>query len=252
MWVRRIGVFIIGVSVYLFASNYNITGAVVGHGLEIPVNLFAIILLAMGVFLVLTDKQGSTAVLENIIDVYDDNGGKNEKGREKRHYFMTDPKSDFGYNGVVSLGEFRQKIDSEGNEYAQIVREDYQGALSKLAKNQDHKGEVAREFLKVLTPNYSENISESSDSELGKEEKRRLQLAFRNFDGSLRSVPNDVIRDYGFYVESSNKHQKIKQKGYDGHVVAPLSPSDWRGGRNLANDVINMVVNNKKKQKKSA
>lgn len=78
-----------------------------------------------------------------------------------------------------------------------------------------------------------------------------MQLAFRNFDGSLRSVPSDVVKKYGFFVESSNKHQKIKQRGYDEHVVAPISPSDWRAGRNLAGEVIDMVLKNKRKHAKS-
>lgn len=174
MWIRRIGVFIIGVSVYLFASNYNITGAVIGTNIGIPVNFFAIILFLIGLILVLRDRESSGAVLEERIEVYDDNMEKNDKNRKERHYFMTDPKGAFGDGGVVSLSEFRKEISGADNDYLQVVRGEYENGLIQLTHSQGHKAEVAREFLKVLEPNYKNNSKD--ENALNKDEKESCNL----------------------------------------------------------------------------
>ncbi len=249
MWIRRIGILIIGISVYLFASNYQITGAVVGAGFSLHVNFFAIILFLIGIVLILTDRESSSAVLEERIEVYDDNMEKSEKNRKERHYFMTDPKGAFGNNGVVSLSDFKREISGADKDYLHVVRGEYEEGLIQLARSQGHKAEVAKEFLRVLDPEYSDN---SEDFGLSREEKRELHLAFRGWDGSLSKIDKNIRRKYGIEGELGGKHVRLYQNGYENNPISTSSTPSVPMGDRLATLIIRMIEGNKKKSKKAA
>lgn len=250
MWFRRIGILIIGISVYLFASNYQITGAVIGLDFNLPINFFAIVLFVIGIVLILTDRESSSAVLEERVEVYDDNMEKSEKNRKERHYFITDPKGAFGSNGVVSLSEFKREISRADKDYLQVVRSEYENGLIQLAHSQGHKAEVAKEFLRVLDPEYSEDSQDGSG--LSREEKRELHLAFRGWDGNLSKVPKDVRRKYKIDGESGGKHITLYQEGYRNNPVSASSTPSVPMGDRLATLIIRMIEGNRRKMRKSA
>ncbi len=243
---------LLAVLTFLF-SMPSITGLVIFDSeFNGTINILGLIFLIIGLIL-FGHSQAHGATLEKRVSVYRESHKKG--GDEDSHYFMTDPELSFGLSGVVSLYEFRKEIDSyramgkEGEDLINVIRQEYEPPLLEIVASHDEdKSSIAEDFLKVLSPEEESLGERSSYKKLSREERREIQLAFRNWEGSLDKKQREVVNKYGLTGEVSGRHMKIRQKGYDDNpVTASLTPGDYRAGRNLSGHIIKMLEQNMNK-----
>jgi hypothetical protein len=80
--------------------------------------------------------------------------------------------------------------------------------------------------------------------ELSKNERREIQLAFRDVRGDRLNGPQKkIVKKYGLdYGISAKSHAYLKIGKIGMHF--PLTPSDWRGGRNVSKRLIDLIQEN--------
>lgn len=252
---------IVGSLIFILSSN-SITGGVIFDSSffdGVPVSSLGLFVIIIGLILFVHSQSSD---LENTVEVYETDAHENkikDKASVRKRY-MTDPRLNFGNKGYVSLDDFKREVDNyrqmgqDGEELIDVIRSEYEPSLKKIADSEDnHKSQIARDFLRVLNPlekSITDSPSEGEKYEgLNSEEKREIRIAFRNWDGDLDQRQREVAKKYHLVVEKhKGNHIKIRQEGYGRKVTTSSSPSDVRTGLNLATEIVHLIEENKREE----
>ncbi|MBI2632443.1 hypothetical protein HYW75_05545 [Candidatus Pacearchaeota archaeon] len=215
---------------------YGITGFSIINLIEVSsINVFGIIFffIALLLFVAGRDEEGKL-----VAKVYDASGGKN-KEHDATYTFVDSSGNRF------TLGEMRNQInkfmqENEGKELVEIMKNEYSPFLHMIAdSSDDEQNRIAWSFLEVLG---EKRPKEEKNFGLSKEQEREIREAFRNYNGNLAGKQRDILSKYGFNVGKRGDGHigfRYKKSGY--FVITSSSPSDWRAGRNLASDIIDVL-----------
>lgn len=92
--------------------------------------------------------------------------------------------------------------------------------------------------------NLEERIEEEhSGIKLDKKERQEIISAFKDWRGSPNKRQREILKKFGLVYEIGGKHIYFSGDNYAGKQVAPTSPSDNRGGMNLAHQLIRYIEN---------
>ncbi len=237
------GLFILGL-IFLFIGFvftliyiFNITGYAVSEQLDFKnVPYYILFFFLAGIITMSLGKRESESALESDVRAYDSSNGKSKE--HDKFYIMEDQ------HGRVSLGQLKNEVSRiDGDpELMQIIREDHSPGLIKIVKSHSNGYEVARAFLDVLGIHVEEK---NEKYELSKNEKNEIKAAFKEWSGTPDSRQKKILDRYNLVYEKGSPHGHIKRKdGKGGNVIVSSTPSDWREGRNDANQIIKYIENN--------
>lgn len=239
---RFFGIVFILIGFFLFLSSTPvITGFTVleSYSVKLSVQIIGIVFFIGGIILLTSEKK----TLDSHVEVYDDGIGKNVKDREQQHYFMNDPDRDINDSGRVSLSEFSRQIatyrkEKNGEEYIKVIRDSYGSDLHNIVSQGGERAKIARAFLDVL-----EGPEERQQYCLNKEENRAFTESFRTYDGTLTKKQKDLLKRNGVSWEHSGTKHIHLMKGNHVYPI-PATPSDRRGGLNMAKGIIKFIEKN--------
>lgn len=233
---------IIGIVLIVSSATITTGNIVLQKIINKQVSTIGIILFLGGVIVLFTsnsrkDLEGKTEEL----DVYTT---RKENPDPERDYFVTDP-GYFGGSGL-SLGRFKEEIArlrETDQGLVTIVREAYVPPLLRIADGDDYRARIAKMFLGSLGVSYVDDEQELSGEEndgekLSREEREEIKSAFKNLDERKIS---EILERHGYdYLGRAGKHHKWEDS--DGHTITlPVTPSDWRSGRNSASMIIRLL-----------
>jgi len=244
---KRFGLFLTIVGILIILSSVSgITGSVISNETlaKSVSTIIGLVLVIGGLGLFI---QENVSPLE--LKVYDTANGKSKYFENT--YFMSDLGLAISKSGRVSLGEFRHAIDEvEGDkELLDFYQKEFGIGLQDIRdEGNSLEKNIAKEFLDILY--HGEVPSEMEESEEVKEyissaERKEIKDAFK---GGWKNAPNNkqsaVLKKYNLEFDGKDRaHPKISHQN-DSRIKITVSktPSSHRVGRDIAGDLIDMVI----------
>ncbi len=252
---RVLGIFYILLgSIILLNAFHSIIGFTIIENIDTKISSFlGIIFIALGLLTTKATRE-KESVLEKKVSISVYNA---RRGNENDSLMMTDPELYFENSGAISLGRFTREITAlkegqGGKELVQMVKDEYEPALKKIAESEDaEKASIAERFLKVLDSNYHlqrKRDNREENYELSREEREEIKNAFRSYDGRISTEQKEVMKKYNLMFDNSGSRgeAKIRYPGIGYTVTVSRTPSDRRAGLNMVRDILDLIEKGKK------